>query len=62
MVQYIYVNVIYFHDVLFNFSKPVVLIELNFVLGVIVQVKLTIWKFVQFSTNSRFVSFWEKKT
>jgi len=42
MVQYIYVNVIYFHDVLFNFSKPVVLIELNFVLGVIVQVKLTI--------------------
>jgi len=42
MVHYIYVKVIYFHDVSLNFSKPVVLIELNIILGGIVQVKLTI--------------------
>jgi hypothetical protein len=61
MVKYIYAKVVYFHDVSFNFSKPVVLIELNFVLGVIFQVKLTIWNSLQFSTNSSFVSSWKKK-
>jgi len=33
MVQFMYAKVIYFQGVSFNFSKPVVQIELNFCMG-----------------------------